>query len=49
MKSEILNKKEETSKLLRLIPAEAEVRTGSHLCCFEDCDKIHRRIADEMI
>ena len=41
-------RKEEISKLLRMPEREIVANAGKHLEVFDDCDGIHRRIADDM-
>jgi glucosamine-6-phosphate deaminase len=43
-----MERKEEISKLLRMSESEVVERAGEHLKVYEDCDEIHRRIADDM-
>jgi glucosamine-6-phosphate deaminase len=44
-----MNRKEEISKLLKLSEDQVRLQAGVHLKVFEDCDVIHKYIADEMI
>jgi glucosamine-6-phosphate deaminase len=45
----MFNRKEEISKLLKLPEEEVQQQAGTHLKVFENCDAIHRHIADEML
>ncbi len=44
-----MNRRQEISELLRLSEKQVCRRAGAHLKVFDNCDVIHRHIADEMI